>query len=330
MKANKRKVSNRISKDDGCIDPLQTFARDVRIGLGNSPKSLPCLYFYDSVGSSLFECICKQPEYYCTRAETEILQKHASDIAAIFSGASQIVELGSGSSVKTRILLEAFIDSKTPTTYRPIDISPRILADSTAGLKQAYPELDVHPISARYEDGLSLLDSTDKNILLIWLGSSIGNFEPESAKKFIARLSHQLSTGDRLLLGIDLVKNPAILEAAYNDRAGITAAFNLNILTRINRELGGSFHIERFKHRAIYNSALGRIEMYLISCCDQKVRINELDLNVSFSKEESIHTENSYKYNIGEIEELGKSAGLRLLDQWFDSGRQFSLNLFEV
>lgn len=330
MKEYRQKVHNRIPADDGRIDIVEAFARDVRIGLGKSPKSLPCIYFYDSAGSRFFEWICRQPEYYCTRAEAEILQKHAGDIAACFSGPTQIVELGSGSSVKTRTLLEAFIDSETPTTYLPIDVSPGILTESAAGLRQAYPELNVKPIAARYEDGLSLLDPTNENILLIWLGSSIGNYEREAAKKFIARLSNQLSAGDRLLLGIDLIKDPAILEAAYNDRAGITAAFNLNILKRINRELGGNFRIERFKHRAVFNSALGRIEMYLTSCCDQEVRIDEPGLTVSFSKGESIHTENSYKYNTGEIEALGKSAGLRLLHQWFDSEQLFSLNLFEV
>ncbi|MEJ2247848.1 MAG: L-histidine N(alpha)-methyltransferase [Acidobacteriota bacterium] len=186
------------------------------------------------------------------------------------------------------------------------------------------------PIAARYEDGLSLLDPTHENTLLIWLGSSIGNYERERAKKFIASLSNQLSAGDRLLLGIDLIKDPVMLEAAYNDRAGISAAFNLNILKRINRELGGNFRIKQFKHRAVFNSALGRIEMYLISCCDQEVRISEPGLTVSFSKGESIHTENSYKYSTGEIEALGRSAGLRMLHQWLDSGHLFSLNLFEV
>jgi L-histidine N-alpha-methyltransferase len=330
MKENGQKVHNRIPRDDGRIDTVEAFARDVRIGLSKSPKSLPCIYFYDSAGSRFFEWICRQPEYYCTRAEAEILQKHAGDIAACFSGPTQIVELGSGSSVKTRTLLEAFINSETPTTYLPIDISPGILTESAAGLRRAYPELNVKPIAARYEDGLSLLDPTHENILLIWLGSSIGNYERERAKKFIAGLSHQLSSGDRLLLGIDLIKDALILEAAYNDRAGITAAFNLNILKRINRELGGNFRIDQFKHRAVFNTALGRIEMYLISCCDQEVWINEPSLNVSFSKGESIHTENSYKYSTGEIEALGKSAGLRLLHQWLDSGQLFSLNLFEV
>jgi len=330
MKVNQWNFNSGTSTDEINSDHVHKFARDVRIGFSKSPKALPCLYFYDSTGSTLFERICRQPEYYCTRAEAEILRQHAGDIAAIFPNPSQIVELGSGNSEKTRILLEAFLNLQIPTTYHPIDISPGILTESATRLNHFYPALDIQPIAARYEDGLALLDSTDKNVLLTWLGSSIGNYEPESAKAFITRLGDQLSTGDRMLLGIDLVKDPAVLEAAYNDHAGITADFNLNILTRINRELDGEFHLEWFDHRAVYNSEEGRIEMYLVSNCDQDVRINGLGLTVSFLKGESIHTENSYKYNTGQIRELGRSAGLRLLHQWFDSGKQFSLNLFEI
>ncbi len=323
MHSGERKTNNPTGGDN-------RFAQDVRIGLGKFPKALPCLYFYDRVGSRLFERICRQPEYYCTRAEAEILKTHARDIASICRRSSRIVELGSGNSEKTRILLETFVGSDIQTTYFPIDISRGVLEESAAGLKEACPPLEVRPIAARYEDGLSMLESGDGNILLLWLGSSIGNFEPASAKTFIARLQKRLSAGDHFLLGVDLVKKPEVLEAAYNDRSGATAAFNLNLLTRINRELGGHFRLERFRHHAIFNSEERRIEMYLVSICEQEVRIDALDLTVPFAEGERVHTENSYKYVPEEISALGGHKGMRLIRQWFDARKQFSLNLFEI
>ncbi len=330
MKSNERKTVNRPadSSNPGHFD--NRFAQDVRTGLGKSPKALPCLYFYDKIGSSLFERICRQPEYYCTRAEAEILKTHSRDIAAICNRSSRIVELGSGNSEKTRILLETFIDSDIRATYYPIDISHGILEESAVVLKEACPPLNVRPIAARYEDGLEMLEPIGGKILLLWLGSSIGNYEPESAKSFIARLQSKLSIGDYFLIGVDLIKDSAVLEAAYNDRSGATAAFNLNLLARINRELGGHFLLERFEHRAIFNPEEGRIEMYLVSNCEQKIRIDALNMTVALAKGEQIHTENSYKYNPEEISLLGDHKGLLLIKQWFDSRKQFSLNLFEV
>jgi L-histidine N-alpha-methyltransferase len=312
------------------IDPEERFASDVRSGLGRRPKSLPCVYFYDKAGSQLFESICTQPEYYCTRAEAEILQNHARDIAACCSNPVQIVELGSGSSSKTRILLEAFVEARMRTTYVPIDISQEILAESAARLDRVFPPLDVKPVAARYEDGMKMIDRADGSVLLVWLGSSIGNFERKSAKEFLGRLWRQLSSGDRLLLGVDLIKDRALLEAAYNDRAGVTAAFNLNLLARINRELGGSFDLERFDHSAVFNPGEGRIEMYLVSRCEQEVPIDALDMKVPFSEGERIHTENSYKYRAEEIEALAGDFSKATVHQWYDSHRQFCLSLFEV
>jgi dimethylhistidine N-methyltransferase len=311
-------------------DPLEQFAEDVRNGFGASPKSLPCVYFYDKTGSQLFEKICRQPEYYCTRAEKEILQKHASDIAAHCPGPLRIVELGSGSSIKTRILLKAFMDSHRQTTYVPIDVSHEILTESASDLRRMFPPLSVKPIAARYEDGMEMLDPAAGAILLVWLGSSIGNYEPKAARKFLARLCQALSPGDSVLLGIDLRKDRSILEAAYNDRSGATAAFNRNLLLRINRELGGTFDPDRFGHQALFNEAEGRIEMYLISLCDQRVRIEALDMVVSFTEGERIHTESSYKYNPDEIASLAEVIRAPLAHQWFDSQRHFSLNLFNI
>jgi len=311
-------------------DSIRQFAADVRNGLGSLPKSLPCVYFYDKTGSQLFEKICRQPEYYCTRAEKEIIQKHARDIASHCSDPIQIVELGSGSSAKTRILLEAFIKARMRTTYVPIDVSREILTESAAGLRRMFLPLVVKPIAARYEDGMEMLDQADGSILLVWLGSSIGNYKPKAAREFLAELCQTLSCGDKLLLGVDLIKDRATFEAAYNDRSGVTAAFNLNLLARINRELGGKFDLDRFDHNAVFNTAEGRIEMYLISRCDQKVQIEALNMVVSFSEGERIHTENSYKYRPEEIASLAEAINASLVHQWFDTHRHFSLSLFEV
>lgn len=330
MNARKREIHNQFADGKNTENVDDRFARDVRAGLGKSPKTLSCVYFYDRTGSGLFEKICRQPEYYCTRAEAEIIKRHARDIAAICDRTSRIVELGSGNSEKTRILLETFIDSDIQATYYPIDVSHAVLEESAAVLKEACPPLNVRPIAARYEDGLGMLETVDGKILLLWLGSSIGNYERESANAFIARLKSRLSIGDHFLLGVDLVKDPAVLEAAYNDRSGATAAFNLNLLARINRELGGHFRLQRFKHQATFNAEEGCIEMYLVSSCVQEVRIDALDLSVRFEEGERIHTENSYKYRPEEISLLGSRNGLSLINQWFDSGKRFSLNLFEV
>jgi len=316
--------------DRDISDSLRQFAEDVRNGLGASPKSLPCVYFYDKAGSQLFEQICRQPEYYCTRAEKEILQKHAHDIAACCTNPVQIVELGSGNSFKTRILLEAFVKTHMRTIYVPIDVSREMLSESAVELRRMFPSLKIKPVVARYEDGMESVDSIDGSILLVWLGSSIGNYKPKAARKFLDGLRQTLSHGDKLLLGADLIKDRAILEAAYNDCSGVTADFNLNLLARINRELGGSFNLDCFDHKAIFNEAESRIEMYLISRCDQQVPIEALDMTVAFSEGERIHTENSYKYHPEEIASLAGAIDSSLVHQWYDSRRHFSLSLFEA
>jgi L-histidine N-alpha-methyltransferase len=330
MKSKEQNNNEKALTELYSSEPVRQFAEDVRAGLAKSPKSLPYIYLYDKTGSMLFEKICRQPEYYCTRAEGEILQKHAREIAGYCSGPTQIVELGSGSSAKTRILLKAFIESGIRTTYVPIDVSQEILAQSAAELKLIYPRLTVKPVSARYEAALEKLDLTDGSVLLVWLGSSIGNYERKAAREFLAGLRRQLFIGDSLLLGVDLLKDRKILEAAYNDRSGVTAAFNLNLLVRINRELGGTFNVEQFDHKAVFNTAEGRIEMYLVSCCEQRAQIEALDMTVCFSEGERIHTENSYKYRIEEIADLAQVLSRSPVRQWFDSRRQFSLNLFEI
>lgn len=308
------------------VDPR--FAEDVRIGLGGDPKSLPCVYFYDKRGSHLFERICGQPEYYPTEAERRILRRRADDIAESSPDPVQVVELGSGSSSKTLLLLEALLEARERVIYHPVDVSRNILNESASMLDERYPRLEVRPIVARYEEGLKTMNAGDGGILLLWLGSSIGNLERGQAITFLAELREQLSAGDLMLIGIDLVKAPDVLEAAYNDLAGVTADFNLNLLARINRELGGQFDLDEFRHVAVYNEDEGRIEMYLESRRNQMVSIEALDMVVSLEAGERIHTENSHKYRRSDIETLADGAGLRTLNQWLDSDGMFSLNLF--
>lgn len=305
------------------------FSSDVKAGLTSEPKYLPFVYFYDHIGSQLFEKICKLPEYYLTRAETNILQTYVDDIVSQFPKDTVLVELGSGSATKTRILIEAFLQRQGLTCYTPIDISRQILEESSQTLLQAYPILEINAVAARYYEGIRQLNmQTEKQKLILWLGSSIGNFDRSEAANLLQCIQNTMFPHDRLLIGIDLRKDRTTIEKAYDDAQGVTAEFNLNLLARINRELGGNFNLKNFYHQAIYNEEIGRIEMYLISNCDQKVFIRELDLEISFTANEMIHTENSFKYSLDEIDMLAEKTGLYVEQQWFDSARLFSLNLF--
>jgi len=305
------------------------FARDVRAGLTGSPKRLPCCYFYDDEGSRLFEAICELPEYYLTRAEREILQEHAGELASRFPERITLVELGSGSAVKTRILIDAFLRRHETLRYVPVDISGSALEDSARSLLRDYPALEILAVAGEYHDGIRhLAVEADHAKLILWLGSSIGNLDRPAAATFLRRLRSTMSPRDRLLVGIDLRKARAVLEPAYDDTQGVTARFNLNLLTRINRELGGTFDLQHFRHCAVYDEEAGRIEMYLISTRAQSVWIEHLGLTASFAADEAIHTENSHKYSSAEIEGLAADAGLGIEQQWRDAGRRFSLNLF--
>lgn len=311
---------------------LAAFARDVAAGLTASPKTLPCCYFYDQEGSALFEDICNLPEYYLTRAEAEILQGRADEIAAELPANTVLVELGSGNASKTRLLIDAFLrlrrDANGLLRYVPVDICRTVLEDSSLELLRAYPRLEILAVAGEYHEGLRHLTSWgDRSKLILWLGSNIGNFERTEAARFLRRVRETMSSTDRLLVGIDLRKDRSVLEAAYDDSRGVTAEFNRNILARINRELDGHFDLDAFQHRAIYDERLGRIEMYLGSRCAQQVHIGQLGLAVSFEEGEAIHTENSYKYSPAEIEALAAAGGLRLQRQWFDGQRGFSESL---
>jgi dimethylhistidine N-methyltransferase len=317
-------------------DPLAEFAHDVAAGLTAEPKHLSCRYFYDREGSHLFEAICELPEYYLTRAETEILQSHAQQIALLFPGNVTVIELGSGNAVKTRLLLEALLPGEPGALatgvhrvrYVPIDICRPVLEESAAGLLQRFPPLEIVAVAAEYHEGLRYLGSeSDRPRLILWLGSNIGNFTREEAAKFLRRIRDTMTPADRMLVGVDLRKDRAVLEAAYDDAAGVTAAFNLNLLARINHELNGNFDVSAFQHRAIYNEDLGRIEMYLASARSQSVTIGRIRLTVTFAAGENIHTENSYKYSLAEMNAVTTAAGLRSERFWQDGAGRFSLHL---
>jgi L-histidine N-alpha-methyltransferase len=303
------------------------FGEDVATGLKADPKWLSCRYFYDAEGSQLFEQICELPEYYLTRAEHEILTARAGEIAAGFDEKITMVELGSGSAVKTRLLIEAFLGRQDGLLFGPIDISRSALEESSLLLLEDHPDLRMLGVASDYHTGLSWLEEeVEGPKVILWLGSNVGNFEWDEAVSFLRHLRETMHPEDRLLMGADLKKDRAVLEAAYDDSQGITARFNLNLLKRINSELGGDFDLSLFRHRAVYSDENSSIEMYLVSQVEQVVRLEGLDLTISLKSGEAIHTENSHKYSVEEIQILANKAGFELEQQWFDRKRQFSLN----
>ncbi|HEV2037453.1 MAG TPA: L-histidine N(alpha)-methyltransferase [Candidatus Eremiobacteraceae bacterium] len=309
------------------------FADDVRAGLTAWPKTLPPKYFYDQLGSTLFEAISLLPEYYLTRAEAKILTAHARDIIASVQPA-RLIELGSGSAVKTRYLIEAGLRLRGALEYSAIDISQTVLETSAKALQAQYPQLAVRSYQGDYYEGLRMLprasphvNTADQRTLALFLGSNIGNFDPPEALRCLRAIRAVLEPGDALLLGTDLKKDRAVLEAAYDDPIGVTAAFDLNILARINRELGGEFELRAFRHHAVYNEAAGRVEMHLVSNVNQVVRIRALSLDVSFAADETIHTESSYKFSPDDLERLAHGAGFDLQRIWTDAAKRFACSL---
>jgi L-histidine N-alpha-methyltransferase len=309
-------------------DPLAGLAEDVRKGLSGQRKRFLPKYFYDELGSQLFEAICLLPEYYLTRAENEILARYADQIVAAVDGQKTLVEMGSGSASKTRLIIEALLRRQSELLFMPVDISATALESSSRILLQSYPRLRIEAYAADYFAGLAELGKKSRSrTLALFLGSNISNFDPDEALRFLRALRSVLRQGDALLLGADLKKDPAVLEAAYNDALGVTSAFNLNVLARINRELRGTFDLRSFRHRAFYNEAKGRIEIYIESLVDQRVRIEKLDLEIDFAQGELIHTENSYKYDKTGIAKLAADTGFTLSHTWLDSQERFSSNL---
>ncbi len=308
----------------------ETFEQDLVRGLSQSPKRLSSVWFYDEIGSQLFEEICDLPEYYLTRCERSILERRAGEIAACFEGPTTLVELGSGSATKTRLLIEAFLERHGRLLFAPIDVSQTMLEESASVLLEDYPRLEIRAFAGQYESGLDhLARGKVSPRLTLWLGSSVGNLDRRQAVTFLRRVRAGMAGSDRLLIGIDLRKDRLTLERAYDDDAGVTARFDLNLLARVNRELGGRFDLERFRHRATWREDEGRVESHLVSLVDQRVRIDGLDLEVELERGETIHTENSYKYSPDEIEWLAREAGMACESRWLDDDGLYSLNLFE-
>lgn len=313
---------------DGDVQ-LGDFAAEVEAGLTARAKRIPCRFLYDERGSLFFEEICGVEDYYLTRAEREILERRSREIAARFSRTITLAELGSGSAAKTRLLIEAFLRQHGALRYVPVDISRSILESSALDLLERYQALEVRAIAGEYREGLRHVEAqTDRPKLIAWLGSNVGNLEREDAAGFLSEMCGAMKDGDRLLIGIDLRKERAVLESAYDDAEGVTARFSLNLLERMNRELGASFETDAFRHRAVYRDDEGRVEIHLVSQREQRVAIAALDLEVQLAEGEGIHVENAYKYSPEEIDTLAANAGMRVDCRWLDTRGRLSLNLF--
>lgn len=317
-------TSERVRFYDDHPTPTDVRA-EVLAGLGQPNKRLPPKLFYDQAGSRLFDAITDLPEYYPTRTEIGILRAHGAAMADRLGRGCVLIELGSGSSLKIQTLLAAL----EPQVYVPVDISRDHLLESAQALAARFPQLSIQAVCADYSAPFQLpLEPDWPQLAAFFPGSSIGNFDPEDARRFLERVARLLGTGGRLLIGVDLRKDPALLNAAYNDAQGVTAAFNLNLLTRINRELDGHFEIDAFAHRAFFNEAKSRIEMHLVSLAEQRVRVAGQDF--AFREGETIHTENSYKYGIADFQSLARDAGFEAEQVWTDSADLFSVQCLRV
>ena len=308
----------------------EQMASAVSEGLSSMPKWLPAWLFYDAAGSQLFNQITELPEYYLTRTERSIFSDFSDEIIgqAADGDALRIVELGAGSADKTRLLLSAAVDRQDTVIYEPVDVSASALEEAQDRIEREISGVLVMPRVEDYTQGLELdAAAIGERRLVLYIGSSIGNFEPNEALDLLKNVRAALTPDDSILLGVDLVKDRSTLLAAYNDAAGVTADFNLNILTRINRELGADFDLPSFTHRAVWNPGKSRIEMHLASRNRQRVNIPALDLKIDFETGETIHTENSYKYRPGQVEQTLSSAGFRPVKTWMDGENRFAVCL---
>jgi dimethylhistidine N-methyltransferase len=312
-----------LDREPACSD----FLVEVIAGLSNQPRTLPCKYFYDERGAALFQKICEVPEYYVTRTELQILRLQGAPIAAALGTQIELIGLGTGAGTKTRILLE---ELNNPAVYIPIDISKEQLQKSTTRFREIFPHLEILPVCADYLEPFELPSpgQVSSRKVVYFPGSTIGNFEPRDAKVFLQRIADLCGKDGGLLIGVDLQKDPRVIESAYNDSAGITAEFNLNLLARANRELGADFDLNHWRHRAIYNTAEGRIEMHLISDIDQTARIE--DHQFDFRAGENIITEFSYKYTPDGFVALARDAGFEFVRMWTDDARLFGVFYFTV
>ena len=316
------KLAERFSAQfPGSVVAAGSFREDVIAGLSLPQKSLPPKYFYDAQGSRLFEAICRLKEYYPTRAELALTRGHIGEIKRFARKRCALIEYGSGESVKSALLIEAL----RPAAYIPVDISADALRGATARLRRSYPWLDLFPVHGDFSQPLKIPVAQARGRRVVYFpGSTIGNLTPEEAHAFLRMTRGQVGPNGAMLVGVDLRKDANVLHAAYNDAKGVTAAFNLNLLSRINRELGGDFRLRRFRHYAFYNPSLGRVEMHLVSLVSQTVNVG--DHRFSFDAGESIHTENSYKYSIFGFRALARSAGFRGNKVWLDPKGLFALH----
>jgi len=298
---------------------------DVIAGLSSDPRALPCKYFYDERGAALFQKICELPEYYITRTEIDILDRNRTEIASQIGPNIELIGLGTGAGTKTRILIEAL---EKPAAYIPVDISEKQLRKSTARFQKIFPKLEILPVCADYLQPVLLPTPRHKAArnVVYFPGSTIGNFEPNEALEFLRRIANVVGRGGGLLIGADLQKDQNVIEAAYNDKAGVTAEFNLNLLAHLNRETGANFDLSRWQHRAIYNSEAGRIEMYLISTTDHAVHIGDREFR--FRAGERILTEHSYKHTPEGFIALARQVGFDFVKFWTDDERLFGVFYF--
>jgi dimethylhistidine N-methyltransferase len=300
----------------------ERFLADVLAGLRRAQKALPCKYFYDQRGSRLYERICSLDEYYIPATEAAIMAAHIEEMAQLIGGRVRLIEYGCGNCEKVRFLLDHLDD---PVAYLPIDISREQLRRVAEELSADYPELEIIPVCADYTSRFTLPAARreSRRAMVYFPGSTISNFTPLAAKQFLEQMAQACGPGGGLLIGVDLKKDPAVLHQAYNDSHGVTAAFNINLLERINRELGADFHPENFEHYAFYNYSQGRVEMHLVSLKDQTVHLDNTE--ITFTRDETIWTESSYKYDLEQFERMAAEAGWRVARVWTDDKRWFSV-----
>lgn len=315
---------------NSAVLPLEDDAREVFRGLSSRPKTLPPRLFYDEAGSALFEQITELPEYYLTATEQAIFERHALAMVRAAGAASTIIELGAGTARKTMLVLRAALHLHRSVTFIPVDVSSYALEVAQRRVTAELPQVAVHPLVMDYTGKISPLSRLPGRKLVLYIGSSIGNFEPMAASGLLRRLRSSLAPGDSLLLGTDMQKPAEILLRAYDDSAGVTADFNLNILARINREFDADFELANFAHCVRWNHRDSRIEMHLRSRIRQSVRINILGLTVNFDPGETIHTENSYKFTPSMIEALASNAGLGIEQTWCDERNWFAVTLLRA
>jgi len=313
-------VECQIDSPDALSDG-ELFRQDVLAGLTSVRKTLPCKYLYDKRGSELFDRICDASDYYPTRTEIGIMRRSAAEMAEVIGPRAVVIEYGSGSSMKTPLLLERL---ENPSAYVPVDISGEHLAEAAERIAAQFPNLDVYPVCADFTRPFDLPEEIDAeaNRTAYFPGSTIGNLTPDQASSLLKNMYAE-TNGGSVLLGVDLKKDRAVLERAYDDDEGVTAAFNMNLLVRINRELGADFDSGAFEHRAVFNESLHRVEMHLVSLKRQAVTIG--DVTFSFDAEETIHTENSHKYSLERFADIAGTAGWRVERVWTDDRRLFSV-----